>query len=402
MMLSVESLVVFSNAEDRSRRLGLRGVSPAGLLESLATNPYLEVWKAMGPAQAVIRDYLVSNPEPLRVPPGSGSVLCTEDTVSVLRMAGEEARLLGRASIEPIHLLLGLIRVWENRQNLLTKQGVTLDSVRDVARGLDLAKSPSQPPASKCNPCVSVNTASSLAGKLVFLERPNTDEDIKRGGSPVDMYSGEWLILRETPNCLYCVKPVGCYGCHDAKPFSLVGSRPWTLVSASDTDLVSLCLDIESFIESGNKPSPQWMRSVYNGASSTLRRIREIIGEQCPGKSPAESPACDPSPREYVEAFCLSEQNRLAIQRDQQIADMAVAYQRLVPLVIEAQALHGRAVLAEVRDVLRKARAVIDGASGLIDPCAKPSGSGRVAAEYGLDVSDQQLAAWRAAFPGAV
>ncbi len=109
----------------------------------------------------------------------------------------------------------------------------------------------------------------SYLGKLVFLESMD---------KKYSYYSGEYLCLQESPNALYCIKPVAGYGSHELKQFPLVGDGKYNIVSVADIDhnfLDGFIDDMCRFVTTPREKR-QWIGSVYEGAAQILRMVDRL------------------------------------------------------------------------------------------------------------------------------
>jgi hypothetical protein len=98
----------------------------------------------------------------------SVEVPLTEESKKVLNFAAEEATGLGQRSLEPVHLLLGLLRVKGSRpMRILSDRGIWLEALRE-----QLAKDARSRGADERQPASDVAIAT-LNGFLVTLESPN-------------------------------------------------------------------------------------------------------------------------------------------------------------------------------------------------------------------------------------
>lgn len=117
----------------------------------------------------------------------------------------------------------------------------------------------------------------SRVGKLVFLEGLDTD-------GKVSYYSGEYLVLRETANALYCVRPMSGYEGHEVKTFNLIGKSAFKVLSESkavETAMLSrLASEQEKFAKDVDSTNRKWCETVYAGAARNAIRMREIVSEQ--------------------------------------------------------------------------------------------------------------------------
>jgi len=108
-------------------------------------------------------------------------------------------------------------------------------------------------------------------GKLVFVEK------IKDGN--VDYNSGEYLCLFDSGNVLYCIKPGSLYEAHNQKQINLVGSGAFSVLTSSDASQVmrDSITSIEAEIARHRATKLQWIESVYSGAESAVRKMKEIL-----------------------------------------------------------------------------------------------------------------------------
>lgn len=113
-------------------------------------------------------------------------------------------------------------------------------------------------------------------GKFCFLERLSTSGDVEYG-------SGEYLVVDESPNVLYCIKPVGGYEGHELRSFPMVGQKKWTVVNTyRDKDRARiLAKELLAFSDwkAAGHSKPNWIESVYSGAKNNADRIMKAICE---------------------------------------------------------------------------------------------------------------------------
>lgn len=116
-------------------------------------------------------------------------------------------------------------------------------------------------------------------GKFVFLEIINNGD---KGIS--NYYNGEYLILNQSPNNLYGIKPVAGYGCHDLRCFPLVGVGAYQIISVKEDNkfLKKIAKEIFEFSQEINNEPKQWVSYVYGEAYKNAKRIYDILGEEIP------------------------------------------------------------------------------------------------------------------------
>ncbi len=106
-------------------------------------------------------------------------------------------------------------------------------------------------------------------GKLVFLESLHKDNY---------WYSGEYLVVRESPNALYALKTGGGYDSHEIRQFPLMGEKKFTVLNVTDgTEALKFLLtNLPEFIAEGKGPKPRWIQSVYSDAQAVLNQLKQL------------------------------------------------------------------------------------------------------------------------------
>lgn len=117
-----------------------------------------------------------------------------------------------------------------------------------------------------------------LRGKIVFI-----------GGG---YGSGEYIILRNSRNVLYCVKPVGGYDGHEVKTFNLLATEPkdkYEILDSYDSPnlIRKTAEDLEYFSKSKERgEKPNWIESVYTGAATVARQLKDLAQEMAQTTTP--------------------------------------------------------------------------------------------------------------------
>lgn len=107
-------------------------------------------------------------------------------------------------------------------------------------------------------------------GKIVFLESIKPDKSY---------YNGEYIVVKQSPNNLYCVKPVVGYGSHELKIMDLVGADAYTVLTEYEDDklIMSVIEGNEKFAAEKNSTGRTWCEGVYIGAAEVARQLRNMM-----------------------------------------------------------------------------------------------------------------------------
>ncbi len=119
-------------------------------------------------------------------------------------------------------------------------------------------------------------------GKFVFLQR--VFDPSENGHSYYN--DGEYLIIRETPNVLYGVKPKVGYDFKDLRSFPLVGSQRFEVISCHESkrDVLDLATANLEWAAEALKPGGKriWIESVYTDCQDIAKSLLRTLGIELP------------------------------------------------------------------------------------------------------------------------
>jgi hypothetical protein len=115
----------------------------------------------------------------------------------------------------------------------------------------------------------------SYIGKIIFLEKCDPSKS--------NYGAGEYIVVEQSPNNLYCVKTQGGYDAHEMRAMPLVGVEAWKVVTEHDDPkfLKRFVADLRLFAVEKNTTGRSWIDSVYNGAARIADKLERLIGCPC-------------------------------------------------------------------------------------------------------------------------
>jgi hypothetical protein len=137
------------------------------------------LWAAMG-SEAEFSELMAAQPGARVKTSTSADMPVSQDCVRVLEFAAEEAESLGHRSIEPGHLLLGVLHVPSLASTYLEQHGITLENSRDAMRTDPERLAASQPAAPLAGPVATLTHQIALAVQHLQNQEVSGDQRLKR------------------------------------------------------------------------------------------------------------------------------------------------------------------------------------------------------------------------------